>query len=141
MSLSRQQIIDRLMRGVGEDVRDYRALIAVLEEQFSIAIRHDAAELQVLNERIDALVHRLEGRCVERVTMVHAMHGKGARMSTVIAALPPTRQKLLETGWSSLEALVHRCKELNLRNCRLMTDQHDVMRRVMHGEGETYAPA
>ncbi len=141
MSIARQKLIDRLMVGVGEDVRDYRTLIAALEEQFTVAVRHDGAAMDGLTRRIETLVDRLEARRSERVRLVEQLHGKGARMTTAIEALPDPRRKMLAAGWSGLEQLVLRCKQLNERNCALMTDQHDVMHRVMHGEGHTYAPA
>jgi len=36
---------------------------------------------------------------------------------------------------------VKECKALNMRNCRLLMDQHDIMQRVLQTEADTYAPA
>lgn len=139
--MSRSADVNRVMRSVGQDVLDYRALADLLEEQFQAAMRHQAERLVELSQRISEVVDALERRRAERVAAVEALLGSGARMPTLIAALPVPRAQLLGKGWASLEALVRHCKALNLRNCQLMTDQHDIMRRVLHGEDETYAAA
>lgn len=139
--MTRQQAIGHLLSGVGEDVRVYSALAALLEEQFEVALRHDSVRMEALGPSIGTLVDRLEGRRQERVALVERLLGPGARMAALIALLPQPRQELLEADWQVLETLVRRCKELNARNCRLMMDQQALMQRVLHGEAETYAPA
>jgi len=133
--------IDRVMRGVGEDVRGYRELCELLETQFAAAMAHDGPQLEELAARITGRVDALEARRAERVRLVHELFGAHARMATVIESLGGARRQMLDAGWQSLEALVRRCKQLNERNCQLLVTQHDIMRRVLHGDAETYAPA
>jgi flagellar biosynthesis protein FlgN len=48
----------------------------------------------------------------------------------------------MASWWSTLQALVRTCKERNARNGRLITDQHALFQRVLHGEeADTYAAA
>jgi flagellar biosynthesis protein FlgN len=138
---SRQAAIDRVMRGVGDDMRDYRALLGLLDEQFDAALRHDAVRVEDVGQRILAAVDGLEGRRRERVALVELLLGPDGRMDELIGTLAPPRQGALDAGWKALQTLVRQCKELNARNCRLMTDQQAVMQRVLHGDMETYAPA
>lgn len=139
--MSRAQAIDRLMRGVGEDVREYRELVVLLDEQFDAALHHDAARTAELGQRITAAVDRLDTRRLKRIEIVRGLLGDDARMDGVIAMLPPPRKALLAEGWRALEGLVRICKERNTRNRQLMTDQQAVMQHVLHGETQTYAPA
>ena len=46
----------------------------------------------------------------------------------VVAALPPSRARVLSEGWSALEGAARECKALNVRNCQLMTEQQALMR-------------
>jgi flagella synthesis protein FlgN len=135
------EALDSVMRGVGHDLRDYHVLRSLLEAQFHAALRHEATPLATLAERITELVDGLERRRIERVALVEALVGPGARMTTLIARVGGARRQRLASGWEALEAAVGDCKALNARNCRLMTDQHDIMQRVLHGEDQTYAPA
>lgn len=134
-------MLDRLLRGVGEDVRDYRALAALLEAQFEMALRHEAAPMESLSARVSALVDVLDARRRERVSLVERLQGPGRRMVDVFALLAAPRRTLLQTGWGTLEELVRDCKALNARNCRLLMDQQAILQRVLHGEDEIYAPA
>lgn len=133
--------LDRLMHGVGGDLRGYRELCELLETQFAAAMAHDGPQLEELAARITDRVDVLEARRAERVRLVQEMLGADARMATLIESLSGPRRQMLEAGWQSLETLVRRCKQLNERNCQLLVTQHDIMQRVLHGEAETYAPA
>ncbi len=139
--MTRAGMLDRLLRGVGEDVRDYRVLMGLLETQFELALRHEAAPMESLSARISALVDVLDARRRERVSLVEHLQGPGRRMADVFGLLPPQRRRLLETGWQTLEKLVRDCKALNARNCRLLMDQQAILQRVLHGDDEIYAPA
>jgi flagellar biosynthesis protein FlgN len=52
------------------DVRAYRTLAALLEEQFTAALGHDGARLEALAKDITALVDTLEKRRQARVALV-----------------------------------------------------------------------
>jgi len=116
--------MDGLLRGVGNDLRDYRALLDLLESQFAAALRHETAHLADVGERVTALVETLEQRRVQRVELAERLLGPGARMPAVIAAFDLPQRRLLADGWSVLEELVGRCKALNERNCRLLTSAY-----------------
>lgn len=133
--------IERLLRGVGEDLRDYDALGELLERQFETALRHDAAGIERIGQLIVELVEPMERRRAERVELVGRLAGADGRMAAVVALAGSPRDRQLAAGWQRLRALAQHCKALNVRNCRLMTDQQAIMQRVLHGDERTYAPA
>lgn len=139
--MTRQPELKRLMRGVGQDMQDYRRLKALLEQQFDMALRHRAATLAELAAAIMELVEALERRRQERVALVAELAGPDASFADVLRLLQGEAHAALESGWRMLEALVGECKQLNARNGRLMTDQYAIMQRVRFGEEQTYAPA
>ncbi|HTN67444.1 MAG TPA: flagellar export chaperone FlgN [Burkholderiaceae bacterium] len=139
--MNRSTALANLMRGVGEDVRDYQMLRTLLQQQFDAALAHQAVRLSELAERITEMTGVMEQRRLQRVDLVNALSGKGGSVTTAFALLPGTPRDALQAGWNALEALVRECKELNERNCRLMMDQYSIMQRVLHGEEETYVPA
>lgn len=136
-----RRAIERVMRGVGEDLRDYGTLEELLEQQFETALRHDAAGIEQIGQRIVELVERMERRRAERVELVGLLAGADGRMAAVVALAGSLRGSQLAAGWRRLRTLAGHCKALNVRNCRLMTDQQTIMQRVLHGEERTYAPA
>lgn len=144
--MSRMNTLSGLMRGIGEDVRDYRVLRNLLQEQFDAALRHQSLRLGQLAERITELTEVLEQRRAQRVELVTALSGKGAGVITTFALLKGVphealRREALQVAWSELEALVRECKQFNERNCRLIMDQYSIMQRVLHGEEQIYVPA
>lgn len=140
--MTRQEAVARLTHGVRADVQDYQRLQALLEEQFAAALRHHATRLTELAESIATLVDGLEQRRRERVMLAGALLGTDKpAMPALFARLPDGPRAPLEAAWHQLEQLVRDCKTLNQRNCNLMVEQHALMQRVLHGEGDTYAPA
>ncbi len=139
--MNRSAALTELMRGVGEDVRDYRLLASLLEQQFEAALTHQTARLADLAERITGMTTTLDRRRVQRVALVTALAGKGAHIDSAFALLAGAPRDALQNGWNTLEALVRECKQRNERNCRLMMDQYSIMQRVLHGDEATYVPA
>jgi flagella synthesis protein FlgN len=139
--MKRSAALAELMRGVGEDVRDYRLLATLLEQQFEAALTHQAAHLADLAERISGMTATLDRRRVQRVALVTALAGKGASIDSAFALLTEPPREALRGAWATLEALVRECKQRNERNCRLMMDQYSIMQRVLHGDEATYVPA
>lgn len=131
----------RLMRGIGEDVRAYRGLQTLLDAQFDAALGHRTERLRELADQLLAEVETIDARRRERVELVQNLIGAGGSVSATFGLLPAAQRQAIESGWQTLETLALRCKQQNQRNCLLMTDQHDIMRRVLHGEGSLYAPA
>jgi flagella synthesis protein FlgN len=112
-----------------------------LEEQFAAALRHDAAATAAIAGRITTLVGEIEARRQDRVTVCSTLVGPGAGVQAILPLLPEASRMALAGAWTELEARVLECKRLNARNGRLMTDQHLIMQRVLHGDADTYVPA
>ena len=138
----RERLSD-IMRGMQEDLAGYKALHALLERQFDAAVRHDTQTLEGVAESIVARVAALERSRSARVEHTAALLGPGVRPSMTELMRRLSGPTLLQlTGlWSQLESQVRDCKALNLRNCRLIMEQGEVMRRVLVGEEGIYAPA
>ncbi|MGO8856086.1 MAG: flagellar export chaperone FlgN [Steroidobacteraceae bacterium] len=135
-----------ILAGMLGDVADYRRLRALLDAQFSAALRHRAEEISDIVGRIVELTAVLERRRRERVELAGALlAGKvpASRVSlqAVSERLPATARARFDDCCATLEALVTECKRLNRRNCNLLTAQHDIMHRVLKTEAYIYAPA
>jgi flagella synthesis protein FlgN len=135
------QALVQLLRGVGEDLRDYGVLLDLLDRQFDAALRHETTALAELSDSVASLVDVLNGRREERVALVSALCGAGAPMAAAFPLLASPHRGTLESGWRALEDVVRDCKTRNARNCRLLMDQQSIMQRVLHGEQPIYAPA
>jgi len=132
--------LSRLMKGVAEDVKAYRHLQALLEDQFNAALRYQAARLNELAGQITGTVDALEQRRQQRVFLVENLLGAGGTMARAFPMLTGNAREALESGWQLLEDLVVDCKQRNVRNCNLMMDQQNIMQKVLHGEEQIYAP-
>lgn len=142
--MSQQPVLRHLLADMDADVRDYRSLGALLDEQFTAALRHDSARLEALAAAISVAVDALEQRRQTRVTLVSQLLPAHPRpdMATVLERLPAPARDVVAARWSTLEGLVRHCKECNAHNGRLMTDQQAILQRVLVGKDEdTYAAA
>lgn len=143
---NRQQTLIGVARGMQADIADYRALRDLLQAQFEAALRHRPAELAQLARDISTLCETLEKRRVERVGLVDSCVEvtvnlpREERVMAVLLQLPASYHGLAQSVWQTLQKLVPECKALNLRNCNLMMDQHEIMQRVLNAESDIYAP-
>ncbi len=134
----------QLLRDAQADLRDYGRLAAALEQQFGGALRHDAAALSSIAAEIMELTEVLEQRRQVRVRLVSGILGTATApsMAALFARLPAAARAPIEALWQRLERSVAQCRERNLRNARLMTEQQALMQRVLHGdENHVYADA
>ena len=54
--ITRQEAVQRVLQGIADDRQGYDALLALLEEQFQAALRHQTGQLSVLAGQIVAAV-------------------------------------------------------------------------------------
>lgn len=133
----------RYMEMVRADIRDYRVLRERLDEQFDKALGHRVEQMREVGDSIEALVDVLNERRAQRLMLATEITGQASAggHAAVLQQLNGQAATLL-AGWTEeLHVLVRECKRLNLRNCSLITEQHDLMRRVLQQEEQTYAPA
>jgi flagella synthesis protein FlgN len=136
--------LSRIFADMCADVEDYVRLRDLLEEQFGAALQHRTDEIGAIGVRITELAAILEERRRERVRLAGVLAVSPAArpsMAAVVRHLQGTARTRFAACWSSLEALVRECKALNLRNCHLLMDQQDIMRRVLDTQVDIYAPA
>lgn len=141
-SVSQSETFLNLASGVRADLAAYSKLRALLEEQFDAALHHQSERLVHIADRITAATEALERRRRERVVLTRTLLGPGSdiSMTAVSNMLTETSRRVFQAWWNALESQVRECKALNMRNCRLLTDQHEIMQRVLNGEADTYAP-
>lgn len=137
------EALSRLVQGMRADIVDYRRLRELLDVQFDAALRHQSNALVDVAANITELVDMLDGRRQERVALAGVLIGpeEPVSMQGVMRLLTESSRASLQADWETLESLVRECKQANTRNCRLLTDQHEIMRRVLNREADTYAPA
>jgi flagella synthesis protein FlgN len=138
-----REAFQRIFAGMRADLQDYRRLRELLEAQFVAAVQHRSDEIAEIGTQISALTSVLDARRAERQQLAALLVPRGARpsMSAVANRLEGASRSAFDTCWQSLESSVRDCKALNLRNCRLLMDQYDIMQRVLSAESDTYAPA
>lgn len=141
--MTRRDAFGRIFAGMRADLQAYRELRELLEQQFHAALEHRSADIQDIGERITALAGVIEQRRRERVELVTMLTPRNARacIASIAERLQGPSRAAFDACWRALESAVRECKALNLRNCRLIMDQHEIMQRVLKAESDTYAPA
>lgn len=148
--MKQRSALQKLFQGMRADVEDYRRLRELLEEQFEAIVRHRAEQVRDVVGRISDLASTLDARRRERVELARRLTPAGQRPSIVLIAakLQGASRVAFDECWTSLEALARECKQLNERNCHVLMEQHEIMRRVLaqvarghSAEADTYAPA
>lgn len=141
--MSRNDIILNLSRGLNQDLLAYRRLKEQLAAEFDAAMYHDSARLAAISEVVEQLAGEIESRRQERVDLVSQLfdNDRNARMEQVFSLLPEAPSRMFRGWWSELESLVHECKAQNARICRLLTDQQEIMQRILGDREDIYAPA
>jgi flagellar biosynthesis protein FlgN len=133
----------RYLELMGEDIKDYRRLRGLLDEQFHAALRHQAERVAQVCEDIAGLTDVLNGRRSERTVLAQAITREAApeRSHKAVGLHMTAASAQLLSDWTEeLEQMVRECKQLNLRNCSLLTEQHEIMQRVLNQEQGIYAP-
>jgi len=135
-------LLVRLMHGIRADLIGYGQLKGLLEAQFDAALNHRADKLDQIAAAILTQVEDLEERRRERVALAAEILGTGQEvsMAAVFQQFSDGRREVLQSGWQVLEGLARECKALNERNGRLLMEQHEIMRYVLDGEAQIYAP-
>ena len=138
--ITRQEAVRRVLQGMTDDSVGYAALQTLLEEQFQATLQHQSTRLTALADQVIAAVEPLDARRRQRVSLVTALLGPQGDMPQLFALLQEDARSKAEADWAALEQMVLECKRLNARNSDLLTEQYSIMRRVLHGEEDTYAP-
>lgn len=136
------QLLARMLRDMYADCAGYARLRDLLEAQFQAALRHAAQQLLALADEITALVAELDERRAVRAELLAQLLGPGETQPTLallLQRLPTQTGQALTVLWQGLEQQIRECKQLNLRNCRLITEQHALMQRVLGVEEQGYA--
>ncbi|HEY0955424.1 MAG TPA: flagellar protein FlgN [Roseateles sp.] len=131
----------QLLRDLHADSFGYKLLRDLLEQQFQGALKHQAEVLLRVGGEIETLCGQMEQRRAKRMELVSGLLKDHPRpsMKRLIEALPGAAAQTLAGLWAEVEQLLHVCKELNQRNCRLIMDQQELMQRLLGEDGGVYA--
>ena len=138
--MTRDQALTHLLDGIQADLGACATVRELLERQFQAALRHRGAELSGLAEQLMPQLDAMEQRRQQRVQLVRALFGAQATMDDMLGSLAAPQRARATGDWAQLEQLVRDCKQATARNAALMADQYSVMKRVLHGEEQLYAP-
>ncbi|HSI50160.1 MAG TPA: flagellar export chaperone FlgN [Ideonella sp.] len=130
-----------LLQDLRSDLQEARQLQVLLNLQFDALLKHDPRPLPALAADIVVCVERMHKRRTRRSALVARLVGPQAGMDEVLQGLGPSLQSTGTAWWKALEDLVRACKDANLRNCALLTQQHELMQRVLEPDSDLYAPA
>ncbi|MBA4341901.1 MAG: flagellar protein FlgN [Methylibium sp.] len=136
------QALAQLLRDMQVDRAGYARLRELLEAQFQAALRHATQALVGLADDITRLVAELEERRATRSRLLAQLLGPAEAEPTLarlLQRLPASAGQTLTVAWQGLEQQIRECKQMNLRNCRLITEQHALMQRVLGVEEQGYA--
>ncbi|MGC1550217.1 MAG: flagellar export chaperone FlgN [Rhodanobacter sp.] len=126
----------RALEDLDGELRAYRKLAGMLEEQFTTAMRLDTTMLARISETIAEEVRLLDEQGRKRPRLVGALSDIAKRSP---AAGKAAQHRVLEKRCAELKALAIHCKTLTMRNGQLLASQYETMQRVLHGERHTYA--
>lgn len=135
-----------IAQGLQQDLAGYQALQSLLQQQFHAALRHDAAAMEAVAQQITAQAEQLEAASRQRVLHARALmraQEDTVSMTQLFLQLKAPLQQQLQALWDRLQQQVQECKSLNLRNCRLIMEQAELMRNVITGgmpDEDIYAP-
>jgi flagella synthesis protein FlgN len=138
--MTRSEAYAKLQDGVSADLDACAGMLALLEQQFECALRHQSARLAELAALLEPALDSMEARRVERLSLVRALLGAQGTMAALLDSLPAAQRARMAADWAELEQRVLACKQGTTRNSTLLAEQYSVMQRVLHGEEQTYAP-
>jgi flagella synthesis protein FlgN len=141
--MTHREAVRRIIDGIRADLDDYPRLHELLEAQFHAALNHHSGAIHEIAQSISQLTSVLETRRRERhglARLLMASNSPVVSIEAVSARLPRAVRETFDTAWNRLEGLVHSCKTLNLRNCRLVMGQYEILQRVLQADKDTYAP-
>lgn len=121
-----------------DQLRTYRGLASMLDEQFETARALDATRLAQVTEAIDQELNGMEGRRREHADLLRSARDLARRRPADRARA--AQHALLDRRCTELKSAAAHCKTLALRNGELLASQYELMRRVIQGESHTYAP-
>lgn len=139
---------ERLLALMWREFDDELADLAELHEQMLNLQRHllahQVAEVQRCNTCINAVSTRLEARALRRGRIFEALAVTPgpAAMPALIGEAPPVQRDALNARWQSIGRRARDCRDLNVRNGRILATQHDLLAHVLRA-AETplvYAP-
>ncbi|MGL6072165.1 flagellar export chaperone FlgN [Craterilacuibacter sp.] len=136
-------VLRQLMSGIQTDLAAYERLEAQLEAQFAAIARCDAGALDSLAAELLQLTGVLEASRRERERLLHTLLGpsRTPSMQQLFGRLPAELGGRCQLYWDKLCVKVGHCRQMNVRNGKLMSEQHVLLSRLMFGDEDVYVPA
>lgn len=129
--------LKRALEDLDSELDAYRKLSGMLDDQFRTARQLDTAALARITADIATEVGYLDECQRARAKVLSAADALARRLPE---ATEQAARGALARRCRELKALAIQCRTATLRNGQLLASQHDMMRRILHGEQATYAP-
>ncbi|MBN3495034.1 MULTISPECIES: flagellar protein FlgN [Vibrio] len=140
MASETSRMIQRFLTSIGEDIKSYRQLAKLLQEQKSLYLCFDAAKLNQNLAQQKPLLNKLGQHAKERsqtMTALRLTRDQGG-MNKLFSALPTSLSNKVHSQWRELESLVKHCQALNQENGQSSASFHELMCHITQPRQHTY---
>lgn len=130
------QKVNTLIQDIVSDRKIYIELIALLEQQRTLIVAHNAADLSTLNEKLVAHYQRLTESAQKRHQILQSLGVPGGckGIADLFARLPEQHQSKVNALWLDLEQQAKRCKDINERNGIMLHMQQDILNNLLNAD-------
>jgi len=136
-----RQTLATMLHDLRADRDGYAQLRMLLDAQFQAALQHQGGRLSELAQAISDQVDELGRRRDSRSQALSALLGPqvAPKLGALLPRLPAQLASAMADSVHDLEKLVGECKQMNVRNCELITAQHQLMQQAMGVREHGYA--
>ncbi|USD31743.1 MULTISPECIES: flagellar protein FlgN [Vibrio] len=140
MASETSRVIQRFLTSIGDDIKSYRQLATLLQEQKSLYLSFDAAKLNQNLAEQKSLLKKLDQHASERSQAMKALRltSDQAGISKLFSVLPPSLSNKVHAQWRELESLVKHCHALNQENGQSSASFHELMSHITQPSQDTY---
>lgn len=140
MASETSRMIQRFLTSIGDDIKSYRQLATLLQEQKSLYLSFDATKLNQNLAEQKPLLRKLDLHASERSQTMKALRltSDQAGISKLFSVLPPSLSGKVHAQWRELESLVKQCHALNQENGHSSASFHELMCHVTQPSQHTY---
>ncbi|MGL5005866.1 MAG: flagellar export chaperone FlgN [Plesiomonas sp.] len=135
--------VKTLLQTLTQDLRDYRQLLPLLQQQYALMQQRDSHGLSHNNRQLQPLLHTLQQHATERCQHLHAigLSADTQGMHALFRLLPDALSVAAQQQWQQLHQLICDCQQQNSRNGKLLAQQKQLVTQLLQPDaGLTYSP-
>ncbi|WP_254303976.1 flagellar protein FlgN [Shewanella sp. VB17] len=135
---SKRKIVQDIIRGIHQDIEDYKQLKILILRQRELMQRRDNSGLERHNSHQSSVCRQLQARADKRSQELMSLGfaGDAHGIELLITKLPTQLAKQMETLWHSLLLLVKESQAVNDDNGNLLVDQQTVISGLLNRHKE-----